>query len=40
MKCVLAVLCFYLVAASCQEARTAVSNPIGPSPSALPGPPP
>jgi hypothetical protein len=40
MKRVLAVLCFCLVAASRREARTAVSNPIGPSPSPLPRTPP
>jgi hypothetical protein len=37
MKRVPAVLCFCLVAASCEEARAAVSNPIGPSPSLIPG---
>ena len=32
MKLLLAVLSFCLVAASCQEGRTAVSNPISPTP--------
>jgi hypothetical protein len=39
MKRLLAVLSFCLVAASCQEGRTVVSNPIGPNPPILATPP-
>ena len=39
MKRLLAVLSFCLVAASCQEGHTAVSNPIVPSPPILETPP-
>jgi hypothetical protein len=40
MKRLLAVLSFCLVAASCQEGRTVVLNPIGPTPPIVAAPPP